>query len=94
MHNLLNDLLRFELQCSEDENGREEKLADLVDLEYLQREKDSLLCPISRFEGTGTFLGTRMPKLLLHWLKGRDFRLRKAREAVEFGRDPYTMFGK
>lgn len=94
MHNLLNDLLRYEVQRSGLEDGMKDRLAELVDLEYLQREKDSLLCPISRFGGTGAFLGTRMPKFLVHWLKGRDFRLRKAREAVEFGRDPYKMLGK
>ncbi|KAJ9659559.1 hypothetical protein H2201_007308 [Coniosporium apollinis] len=89
MHNLKNDLLAYELR-SEAKKGFEVNIAALQDLRYEQNPTESQLIPITRRGGVGVIFDVRVPSPLVHWLKGRDYGVRRARAVVEKGNNPYT----
>ncbi|KAK4621314.1 Oxidoreductase phnG [Fulvia fulva] len=90
MHNLLNDLIAHELSVSNPYGGNDDYIEQLVDEEYVQRENDSQLCPISRYGGAGMLLGNVLPKVMVHLLKGHDYRVCKAKGVVVNGGNPYA----
>lgn len=70
MHNLLNDLLAHEMKLASPYGGNDADIEGLVDAEYVQHKGDSYLCPISRYGGVGVLMGTSIPELVVHGLKG------------------------
>lgn len=95
MHNLLNDLLAHEYQLASPYGGNQDKVDELEDESYVQRRVDSQLCPISRFGGVGIILDMSLPNLMVHLLKGHDYRICKARKKVVVdGGNPYAVRGK
>lgn len=90
MHNLLNDLLKYELQLASPYGGNDDKIESLVDETYAQRTKDSQLCPVSRFGGVGILMGMKLPAPMVHVLKGHDYRVCKAKFVVVDGGNPYA----
>lgn len=91
MHNLLNDLLTHELHLASPYGGNDDRIEQLVDEKYNQRPKDSQLCPITRFGGVGILLGLVLPKVMVHALKGHDYRVCKAKGVVVDGGNPYAV---
>ncbi|EME42859.1 hypothetical protein DOTSEDRAFT_88893 [Dothistroma septosporum NZE10] len=91
MHNLLNDLIAYELSVSNPYGGNDDYISQLVDQEYVQRKNDSQLCPISRWGGAGMLLGKVLPRVMVHVLKGHDYRVGKAKGVVVDGGNPYVM---
>lgn len=89
MHNLKNDLLAYELR-SEAKKGFEGTIAALQDLRYEQNPTESQLIPITRRGGVGVIFDVKVPSPLVHWLKGRDYGVGRARAVVEKGNNPYT----
>lgn len=88
MHNLRNDLVAFEIGI-EGGAGAEEEIAKLEDARYLQNPTDTQLIPITRRGGVGVIYGHRLPSLMVHLMKGRDYGIKKAKGVVEKGYDPY-----
>lgn len=94
MHNMLNDLLAYEYQLASPYGGNQDKIDDLVDEAFQQRGLDSQICPITRFGGVGMLMGYSVPRILCHLLKGKDYRVKRARRVVEDGGNPYAVRGK
>lgn len=92
MHNLRNDLWAYEIKRQNPFGGSQvvEQIEALVDMEYVQQVKQSQICPVSRWGGVGVFMGTVLPSFAVHLLKGRDYRVGKARSVVERGMNPYA----
>lgn len=90
MHNLLNDLLIHELHLASPYGGNDDRIAEFKDELYVQREKDSQLCPISKHGGVGILTGLVLPKVMVHALKGHDYRVCKAKYVVVDGGNPYA----
>lgn len=94
MHNLLNDLLAHEHHLSNPYIAEDdEKLTSLTDETFVQRAKDSQLMPITRFGGVGILMGLKLPSLMVHGLKGWDYRVGKAKGVVVDGENPYRAPG-
>ncbi|KAL2350640.1 hypothetical protein BJ546DRAFT_382810 [Cryomyces antarcticus] len=89
MHNMLNDLLAHELRLASPYGGNEEEIAALEDERYEQNPTDSQLIPITRYGGVGVVFGYGVPSVMVHVLKGRDYRIGKAKVVVENGNNPY-----
>lgn len=88
--NLLNDLLAHELRLASPYGGNQDAIDSLKDAVYVRREKDSQLCPVTRYGGVGILTGLALPSLLVHKMKGSDYRVRKARNVVVDGGNPYA----
>lgn len=96
MHNLLNDLISYELELASPYGGNKEEIEALEDEHYVQRHVDSQLCPISRWGGVGMLMDMSVPWMMVHLLKGHDYRVCKAGMVVIDGGNPYaikTMMG-
>lgn len=91
MQNLGNDLLAHEYRLASPYGGSREKVEALADEVYVQKKMDSLLMPISRFGGVGALGGFTVPSLMVHILKGRDYRTGKAKAVVVDGGNPYSV---
>ncbi|KAM0723672.1 hypothetical protein Q7P37_000660 [Cladosporium fusiforme] len=91
--NLLKDLLAHELRLASPYGGNQVAIDALQDAVYVRREKDSLLCPVTRFGGVGILIGWGLPSWLVHRMKGRDYRVRKAERVVVDGGNPYARPG-
>ncbi|KJX93816.1 hypothetical protein TI39_contig4250g00004 [Zymoseptoria brevis] len=95
MHNLLVDLLVFELEADRPDGGHEARIEMLRDEEFVQTpEGERMLSPISRWGGVGTWRGWKMPKVMVHLLKGKRYRLGKTGKVVVEGGNPYASRGK
>lgn len=93
--NLLKDLISHEMRLASPYGGNQEAIEALEDAVYVRREKDSQLCPVTRFGGVGILTGVRLPGWVVHVMKGRDYRVRKAGRVVVDGGNPYARpFGK
>ena len=90
MRNLLNDLLAHEYRLASPYGGNQDKIDELQDSSYEQKDREKMLCPTSRLGGVGMWKGRAVPKFLVHMLKGHDYRLGKSKGVVEFGSDPYA----
>jgi hypothetical protein len=85
-------LLVFELETDRPDGGHERRIEMLRDEEFVQRpEGECLLSPVRRWGGVGTWMGMRMPRWVVHWLKGKRYRLGKTRKVVEEGGNPYAV---
>ena len=91
MTNLRNDLVAFELQLHDPYGEREAEIASLKhsDIKYKQKTKDTQIIPITRCGGVGVIQGKRIPGIMVHILKGRDYKVRSALAACE-GYNPYA----
>lgn len=90
MENLLNDLLAHEYRLASPYGGNQDKIDELRDSSYHLQSVQTMLCPISRFGGVGTWKGRAVPGWLVHSVKGRDLMLRKKTRVVERGLCPYN----
>lgn len=93
MANLHNDLRIWEFQEASpyDANGDEIAALRAQDEFYVERKKDSQLCPVTRWGGVGVLTGAKLPKIMVHALKGHDYRVCKARFVVVDGGNPYAV---
>jgi hypothetical protein len=93
--NLLEDLIAHELRLASPYGGNQDAIDALKDEVYVRREKDSQLCPVTRFGGVGVLTGLALPSFMVHRMKGSDYRARKAARVVVDGGNPYARpFGK
>ena len=92
LHNLRNDLWAYEIKRQNPGGGRPvvELLELLRDVEMVQDTQPTQICPITRYGGVGVLAGVRMPSLLVYLMKGRDYRIGKAKNVVMQGIDPYA----
>jgi NADH dehydrogenase FAD-containing subunit len=93
LQNLKNDLIQYELQVEHPYGGEgaETKMEKLEDYAYMQNPTDSQLMPISRFGGVGILFGMKLPSLMVWLMKGRDYRIGRAKLAAGVGKDPYAV---
>jgi len=89
MQNLLNDLLAHEYRLASPHGGNQAEIDALVDDVYEQRPRDTMVVPIGRFGGVGYLRDMVVPSAVAHWLKGRDFLVKRTRRVAEEGRSPY-----
>lgn len=91
--NLLKDLIVHELRLASPYGGNQDAIDALEDKVYVRREKDSQSCPVTRFGGVGgvgVLTGLALPSLLVHKMKGSDYRVRKAARVVVDRGNPYA----
>jgi NADH dehydrogenase FAD-containing subunit len=88
--NLLKDLVAHEMRLASPYGGNQDAIDALEDRIYVRRDKDSQLCPVTRFGGVGVLTGLPLPSLLVHKMKGSDYRVRKAARVVVDGGNPYA----
>lgn len=88
--NLFNDLVARELRLASPYGGNQDAIDALKDEVYVRREKDSQLCPVTRFGGVGVMMGMGFPSFLVHKMIGSDYRVRKAARVVVDGGNPYS----
>lgn len=77
----------------EDDNDYTEQVKQLQDQEYVQRTKeDCIVCPVTRFGGVGSWMGTRLPSWVVYLFKGRKYRTgeKGVAKVVVQGKGPYT----
>ncbi|PSN74482.1 FAD/NAD(P)-binding domain-containing protein [Corynespora cassiicola Philippines] len=65
------------------------KIEALQDSHFEPNPTDLQLMPITRFGGVGVVFNVRVPGFLVYLVKGRNYRMGKAKEAVGRGKDPY-----
>lgn len=84
--------------AAEDEDDDEDndytgQVERLQDQEYVQRIKeDCIVCPVTRFGGVGSWMGTRLPSWVVYLFKGRRYRMgeKGVAKVVVQGKGPYT----
>ncbi|KAL1625708.1 hypothetical protein SLS54_003180 [Diplodia seriata] len=95
LHNLRNDLLAHELRLqyppAGEGTGLQDRLEQLVDKHFSPNPDGALLLPCTKWGGVGTLFNFRVPGALVYLLKGRDYRVGKAKGVVERGNNPYGM---
>lgn len=77
----------------EDNNDYTGQVEHLQDQEYVQRIKeDCIVCPVTRFGGVGSWMGTRLPSWVVYLFKGRKYRMgeKGVAKVVVQGKGPYT----
>ncbi|KAK0928379.1 hypothetical protein LTS16_002585 [Friedmanniomyces endolithicus] len=89
MQNLLNDLLGYEVRLTSPYGGNREAIEGLEDEVYVQRRVDSMLCPVTRFGGVGSWKDRVTPKPFVYLLKGHDYRVCKKNLVAVNGTSPY-----
>ena len=89
MQNLLNDLLAHECRIASPNGENRGKIDKLKDSHYRPAKLKTVLCPIDRHGGVGVWKGWAVSGLLVHALKGHDYRVKKSMTVVEYGQDPY-----
>lgn len=67
------------------------KIAALQDARFVPNPTDSQLMPITRFGGVGVLFNWRVPSPMVWVLKGRDYKVGKAKGVVGRGRNPYGV---
>lgn len=93
--NLLSDLLAHEMRLASPYGGNQAAIDELRDMEYVRREKDSQLCPVTRYGGVGVLTGLGLPGWVVHVMKGRDYATRKVGRVVVDGGNTYARpFGR
>jgi NADH dehydrogenase FAD-containing subunit len=90
LQNLKNDLLSYELKTQYPFGGAEEALGKLRDWKYVRNPSTTQLIPITRFGGVGVAFGYSVPGVLVWLMKGRDYRISKAKLVVEMGGNPFA----
>jgi len=90
MHNILNHLLAHELRLASPYGRNQGQIDALDNTTYFKGEKDSQLCPISRFGGEGMLIDNTFPSMIVHLLKSRDYLVCKAGLAVNDGGNRYV----
>ncbi|EKG18900.1 FAD-dependent pyridine nucleotide-disulfide oxidoreductase [Macrophomina phaseolina MS6] len=95
VHNIRNDLLAHELRLQYppvgEGTGLQDRLEELVDKHFSPNPTDTLLMPCTKRGGVGVLFNFRVPSLFVHLMKGRDYKLGKAKEVVDRGINPYGM---
>jgi len=93
LQNLLNDLLAHQESVKNPYGGNSDAIAELQrqDAVYVRDTRDSQLVPIGgrRPGGVGAVFGHRVPSLGIYFMKGKDYRVSRARGVVEAGVNPY-----
>lgn len=79
IHNMTNDLLAHELKLASPHGGLQGQIDELVDEPYVQIGVDSQLCPVSRFGGAGSLMGSSLKSPMVHLLKRHDHNVGKAK---------------
>lgn len=77
----------------DEDNVYTEQVEHLQDQEYVQRIKeDCIVCPVTRFGGVGSWMGTRLPSWVVYLFKGRRYRMgeKGVAKVVVQGKGPYT----
>lgn len=77
----------------DEDNDYTEQVEQLQDQEYVQRIKeDCIVCPVTRFGGVGSWMGTRLPSWMVYLFKGRKYRMgeKGVAKVVVQGKGPYT----
>lgn len=77
----------------DEDNDHTEQVEHLQDQEYVQRIKeDCIVCPVTRFGGVGSWMGTRLPSWVVYLFKGRRYRMgeKGVAKVVVQGKGPYT----
>jgi hypothetical protein len=69
------------------------KIEALEDAHYVQNPTDTQLMPIKRFGGVGVIYGWRVPSIMVYLLKGRTYKVGKAKGAVGRGTNSYDRPG-
>ena len=92
LHNLRNDLWAYEIKRQNPDRSRPvvELLESLRDTEIVQDIRPTQLCPVTRYGGVGVLSGVRLPSFMVYLMKGRDYRVGKARSVVMYGINPYA----
>lgn len=94
MRNLANDLLsheyRLQAVAGGGSPGEAAKRSEMLrDARLVQNPTNSLLIPITRYGGVGVVFDFKLPSLMVHVLKGRDYKLGKVGSVVREGKNPY-----
>ena len=90
MANLEKDLWAWELRDANPYGGSEDEILTRTDVLLERPEKiESQLCPITKRGGAGVLAGVVLPSFVVWLAKGRDYRVRKARDVVVYGNNPY-----
>lgn len=82
-----------EKEEDDEDNDYTEQVEHLQDQEYVQRIKeDCIVCPVTRFGGVGSWMGTRLPSWVVYLFKGRRYRMgeKGVAKVVVQGKGPYT----
>lgn len=77
----------------DEDNDYTGQVKHLQDQEYVQRIKeDCIVCPVTRFGGVGSWMGTRLPSWVVYLFKGRRYRMgeKGVAKVVVQGKGPYT----
>lgn len=77
----------------DEDNDYTGQVEHLQDQEYVQRIKeDCIVCPVTRFGGVGSWMGTRLPSWVVYLFKGRKYRMgeKGVAKVVVQGKGPYT----
>lgn len=92
LHNLKNDLWAYEIKRQNPFGGERvmEQIEQLEDIEYVQERRPTQMCPMTRWGGVGVLFGVKLPSWAVHIMKGRDYRVGKAKSVVEKGLNPYA----
>lgn len=88
-----NDENENEKEEDEEDNDYTGQVEQLQDQEYVQRIKeDCIVCPVTRFGGVGSWMGTRLPSWVVYLFKGRRYRMgeKGVAKVVVQGKGPYT----
>lgn len=95
MHNLRNDLIAHELRLqyppAGEGTGLQDRLGELVDKHFSPNPKDTLLMPCTKRGGVGIWSSFRVPSPLVYLMKGRNYKVGKAKGVVERGANPYSL---
>lgn len=96
LHNLRNDLVAHELHlqyppAASGNTGLADELDKLVDKHFSANPTDTLLMPCTKRGGVGILFNFRVPSALVYLMKGRDYKVGKAKGVVDRGINPYGM---
>jgi NADH dehydrogenase FAD-containing subunit len=91
--NLQYKLIPHELRLASPYDGDQDPIDVLTDEIYVREEKNGQLCSITRFGGLGMSMGIALTSLLMHKMKGSDYRVRKTSEVVVSEGNPYAKPG-
>lgn len=92
LHNLRNDLWAYEIKRQNPYGGAQvlAQIEQLEDMEYVQEQRLTQMCPMTRWGGVGVLFGMKLPSWVVFVMKGRDYRVGKVRSVVERGLNPYA----
>ncbi|KAF2455465.1 hypothetical protein BDY21DRAFT_289059 [Lineolata rhizophorae] len=92
VHNLRNDLLAHEMRMLRGREGgaSEEEINLMEDAGYMQNPTETQLLPITKRGGVGVVFDFKLPSFMVWVMKGRNYRVGKAKSVVHRGKDPYA----